>query len=173
MGGVIAQRFAIDFPEQTRALVLISTSSEVGPAARDAWQARAALVEREGLAAALTSGPALSYSQAYREQQAEAIEIATRSTVASNDPRSYAAACRAVAAYSFTAELRTISCPTLILQGLSDELTPPGGSVIMARAIPNAQIEFIADCGHAIPTEQPSLTVQHLDAFLQALPPAK
>ena len=170
MGGVIAQRFALDFPEMTRALILISTSSEVGPAARDAWRARAALVEREGLAAALTPGPALSYSQAYREGHAETIEAAIGTTVASNDPSSYAAACRAVADYTFTAELSAISCPALILQGLSDELTPPGGSVIMARAIPGARMEFIADCGHAIPTEQPEMTFQHLKAFLQALP---
>lgn len=170
MGGVIAQRFALDFPETTRGLILISTSSEVGPSARDAWDARADLVEREGMAAGLTPGPALSYSSAYREAHAEAIEAAIRATVASNDPRCYAAACRAVSAYHYTAELQTISCPTLILQGLSDELTPPGGSVIMSRAIPEARIEFIADCGHAIPTEQPEMTFQQLDAFMRALP---
>ncbi|MEE8422221.1 MAG: alpha/beta hydrolase, partial [Dehalococcoidia bacterium] len=37
MGGAIAQRFAIDHPRQTDALLLLSTSSRVGAAAEEHW----------------------------------------------------------------------------------------------------------------------------------------
>jgi len=48
MGGAIAQRFAIDYPDQTTALLLLSTSSRVGAAATDHWRAQADETEKNG-----------------------------------------------------------------------------------------------------------------------------
>ena len=48
MGGVIAQRFAIDHPRQTDALLLLSTSSRVGPAAEEHWLKQADETEARG-----------------------------------------------------------------------------------------------------------------------------
>ena len=48
MGGAIAQRFAIDNPDQTAALLLLSTSSRVGAAATDHWRAQADETEKKG-----------------------------------------------------------------------------------------------------------------------------
>ncbi len=48
MGGAISQRFAIDYPEQTTALLLLSTSSRVGAAATDHWRSQADETERKG-----------------------------------------------------------------------------------------------------------------------------
>lgn len=169
LGGVVSQRFALDFPDQTRGLILISTSSEVGVAAGAAWQERARLVEAEGMLAAVGDGPSLSYSRGYREAHAGEIAAAATETAARNDPRDYAAACRAVSGYNFTAELSRIACPTLILQGLEDELTPPGGSVIMSRRIPNARLELIERCGHGIPGEQPAELLRLIEEFLASL----
>ncbi len=171
MGGVIAQRFALDYPERTQALVPISTSSMVGEAAAASWLARADEVERVGLARVFeaSGGPALSYAPSFRASHAEEIAEAAALTAESNDPRSYAAACRAVARYDYTDELAAVRCPTLILQGLEDRLTPPGGSVIMSRQIRGSRLELIEDCGHGIPTEKPERTAELLSELLQSL----
>lgn len=167
MGGVIAQRFALDFASRTRALILISTSSEVNERATAGWNARADLIERDGLGPALTpTGPSLSYGKAYRQTHADAIAEAARLTIERNDAACYAAACRAVSDIDYTADLTTIACPTLILQGLEDALTPPGGSVIMSRRIPNARLIMLENCGHGIPTEQPDEFHAATEAFL-------
>ncbi|MCE2557174.1 MAG: alpha/beta fold hydrolase [Acidobacteria bacterium] len=167
MGGVVSQRFALDFPDRTRALILISTSSEVNERATAGWNARADLIARDGLAKALTpTGPALSYGKEYRERHADDIAEAARLTIERNDAACYAAACRAVSDIDYTADLATISCPTLILQGLEDALTPPGGSVIMSRRIPDARLVMLEHCGHGIPTERPDEFHAEVGAFL-------
>lgn len=48
MGGVIAQRVALDAPHLALALVLVATSSRVGKAARAAYEQAAALSEQRG-----------------------------------------------------------------------------------------------------------------------------
>lgn len=170
MGGVISQRFVLDFPARTRALILISTSSEVNDFAEAGWNARADTIEREGLAKALApTGPAISYGKEYRERHADEILKAAYLTIERNDPACYAAACRAVSNIDYTADLETITCPTLILQGLEDAVTPPGGSVIMSRRIQGSRVVMLEDCGHWIPTERPDEFHAEVDAFLGAL----
>lgn len=142
MGGVLAQRFTLDYPDMVEALILASTSSEVGERATRAWEAQAEQLEREG--------------------QGQPDEL-TRAGIR---------AIRAIARYNFTPELSRIRCPTLILQGENDTLTPPGGSVIMHRNIPGSQLVFL-QCGHAIPSEQPQLFVQHVLGFLKRVEEGK
>ncbi len=154
MGGVIAQRLALDYPHRVRSLVLVSTSSEVGEAAVAAWQRLAHLIERDGFDAR-TADAARAFSPGFAARHPQVVaELGRRN--ARNDPRAYAATARAVSDYNWTAELQRISVPTLILQGLADQLTPPGGSVKMSRALPHARLLMLADTGHNLPLEQPA-----------------
>jgi pimeloyl-ACP methyl ester carboxylesterase len=51
--------------------------------------------------------------------------------------------------------LKEIRCPTLILCGKQDTLTPPVLHEEMASAIKNAKLVIIEDCGHLSTIEQP------------------
>lgn len=62
---------------------------------------------------------------------------------------------RAVAAYRMDEDLKRITAPTLILVGDADPQTPPGGSVIMARCIPHAELEIFPGIGHSIYRDEP------------------
>jgi pimeloyl-ACP methyl ester carboxylesterase len=53
------------------------------------------------------------------------------------------------------ADLAGIRCPTLVLVGEHDQLTPPELSEEMAAAIPGARLVIVPDCGHASTLEQP------------------
>ncbi len=164
MGGVIAQRFALDFPARLRSLVLVSTSSEVGARAAAHWQRLADRVERDGFDAR-TSDAARSFSAAFAAAHPEVVRTMTEQNTA-NDPKAYAAAARGVSDYHWTAELARIGTPTLILQGLEDQLTPPGGSVKMSRVLRNARLLLIPEVGHNLPLEQPLLFRTALLAFV-------
>lgn len=167
MGGVIAQRLALDFPTRVRSLVLVSTSSEVGPQGMANWQRLADSIERRGFGSGARDA-SRSFSPGYAAAHPEIVAAAGEQT-ARNDPHAYAAAARAMSDYHWTAELPRIRVPVLILQGLADQLTPPGGSVKMHRQLPAARLLMIPDTGHSLPIEQPAVFTAALVGFTGGL----
>ena len=51
--------------------------------------------------------------------------------------------------------LSKIACPTLVLCGRLDSLTPPSLHEEMASAIPDAKLVIVENCGHLAPLERP------------------
>jgi pimeloyl-ACP methyl ester carboxylesterase len=51
--------------------------------------------------------------------------------------------------------LPSIACPTLVISGLQDRVTPPPLQVEIAAGIPGARLESLDVCGHLAPLEQP------------------
>jgi len=67
------------------------------------------------------------------------------------------------------ADLPRIDCPTLVLCGQDDVLTPPDAHLEMADAIgANATLVGVPDCGHMSPLEQPGAVTQALLTWLEA-----
>jgi pimeloyl-ACP methyl ester carboxylesterase len=64
--------------------------------------------------------------------------------------------------------LAAIRCPTLVLVGEQDGLTPPERAAEIAQGIPNSRLVTLADCGHASAAEQPEKVTQALVEFLRA-----
>jgi pimeloyl-ACP methyl ester carboxylesterase len=63
--------------------------------------------------------------------------------------------------------LASINCPSLILCGDQDALTPPDLHHEMAQLIPNATLNIVEDCGHLAPLERPQTTTAALKAWLE------
>jgi len=164
MGGVVAQRLALDFPARVRSLVLMSTSSEVGEKSVAMWQWLADLIEREGFDAR-TADASRAFSPRFAAAHPDVVADLGRRNAA-NDPRAYAATARAVSDYNWTDALRCVTAPTLILQGLEDQLTPPGGSVKMSRVLRRSRLLMIPEAGHNLSLEQPTLFHDTVLAFL-------
>lgn len=64
--------------------------------------------------------------------------------------------------------LSEITCPTLVLCGRQDALTPPELSEEIARLIPGARLALIDDCGHLATMERPDEVNAELRAWLAA-----
>jgi pimeloyl-ACP methyl ester carboxylesterase len=163
-GGVVSQRFALDFPERTESLLLASTSSEVGEKAARAWGRLADMVEREGFGPERDPDPR-GFSPGFAAAHPEVVRELARRTRRS-DPAAYAATARAFGRYNWTAALGAVTAPTLILQGLDDQMTPPGGAVILARGIPHSRLLMLPGAGHNLPLEMPALLATAALAFL-------
>lgn len=52
--------------------------------------------------------------------------------------------------------LATIACPTLVICGQDDLITPPELAAEMADGIAKARLEIIAECGHLATLDQPA-----------------
>ena len=62
--------------------------------------------------------------------------------------------------------LPSIACPTLVLVGREDALTPVELSLEIAAGIPGAKLEIIPDCGHLSTMEQPEAVNRALRKWL-------
>ena len=62
--------------------------------------------------------------------------------------------------------LPAIACPTLVLAGREDQVTPMELQLEMAQAIPDATLVLIPRCGHLAPLERPDAVTRQLLAWL-------
>jgi pimeloyl-ACP methyl ester carboxylesterase len=64
--------------------------------------------------------------------------------------------------------LPRIACPTLVLAGREDAITPPELQIEMAQAIPQATLVLLPGCGHLAPLERPEAVTRQLLAWLES-----
>jgi pimeloyl-ACP methyl ester carboxylesterase len=62
--------------------------------------------------------------------------------------------------------LAAIDCPTLVLVGAQDELTPPERAAEIAQGIRGARLVTVPECGHLSPLEQPQAVTRALLEWL-------
>jgi pimeloyl-ACP methyl ester carboxylesterase len=63
--------------------------------------------------------------------------------------------------------LGKVACPSLVICGRQDQLTPPEVSRDMAGFIPAAKLVIVEECGHLAPLEQPQAVSALLRYWLQ------
>ena len=66
-------------------------------------------------------------------------------------------------------ELNQVTQPTLLIWGKNDTVTPPFVGEEFKKLIPNSELHFIENCGHAPMMEVPEEFNKILDSFLQKL----
>jgi pimeloyl-ACP methyl ester carboxylesterase len=65
--------------------------------------------------------------------------------------------------------LSSIKCPTLVIVGSEDELTPPGESKQLAAGIDDAALEMIDSAGHLSNVEAPAQFNRAVRSFLETV----
>jgi pimeloyl-ACP methyl ester carboxylesterase len=62
--------------------------------------------------------------------------------------------------------LASIDCPTLVLVGAQDELTPPHLAAEIAAGIKGARLVTVPECGHMSTMERPEAVTEELVAWM-------
>lgn len=149
-GGVLVQRFALDYPERCAAIVIDSSSSEVNVLASENWYMRGE-VARLGYEQAVG---ARAMEAAFEGHATVSDSMSAASSVQSAHLDSFVAQARATASLReqpLTGELHRIACPALIVGGGQDTVAGAAGSVIIARNIgENARLQVFQDAGHGV-----------------------
>ncbi|HYC01321.1 MAG TPA: alpha/beta fold hydrolase [Candidatus Limnocylindrales bacterium] len=167
LGGVLVQELMVRHGHLLAGAVLVSTSSRLNATASRNWKKLADMVEAKGLSTSPES-QARSFSESFAAAHPEVL-AAHAALAATADPRVYAEQARAASEYDYTDALATVSIPTLVVQGLADRLTPPGGSVLLQRALPASRLEMIEGAGHNLPVEMPERFARLVLDFIDEL----
>jgi pimeloyl-ACP methyl ester carboxylesterase len=167
MGGYIAFQFWRKFAARLRGLILCDTKAAAdtreGAAGRRATAER---VLREGPAPLAEAMLPKILAESTRQQCPHLVEQ-LRNVIAAGNPQGIAAAARGMAERpDMTAALGQIRCPTLVIAGQQDVLSPPAEMRGLAGAIPGAKFVEIPAAGHMSPLENPVAVSMAIREFL-------
>ena len=149
MGGMIAQHFAIDYPEKVNKLILTVTSARPNPVLVESVEEWVALAKSGDHGAFMASNLRRIYSAEYYRKNRWTIPLVGRIT----KPKSYArffVQAQACLTHNAFEELRRIQAPTLVVGGEQDRCLGPEPSREIAAQIPGAQLRMYAHWGHGL-----------------------
>lgn len=171
MGGYVSFAFYRRYPERVVALILADTRADADSEEGRRGRAElAAVAEKEGSAAVAERLLPKLLGASTHARQPQVVEAA-RKMIQSTSPAGIVRALAGMAARpDSSALLPLIQCPTLIVVGEEDTLTPPSESEAMAAAIPGARLEKLVGAGHLSNLEQPIPFNSALHDFLSRVP---
>lgn len=167
MGGYIALRAVERNPERVMGLVLCDTKSDAdGNEAKIKRANGIKFVQANGMKYYAQDYVKIVFAPASFDAHPEAIK-SIQSIVERTAPTSIFGTLMALAARTDTTpNLPNIKCPTLILVGEKDTLTPVAASQSMKEKIPGSEIAIIPGAGHISNMEHPVEFNKHLSAFV-------
>jgi pimeloyl-ACP methyl ester carboxylesterase len=173
MGGMIAQELALNHPSRVRSLILGCTAcggTQVVPAAKAvgvALNARSTMTREEAM---WVMAPYIFDAGTPRERVAEDIAVRLQARVTNEG---YFAQLAGIRAWRGTYNrLSTLTMPTLVIHGETDQLVPPENGRIIAKAIPHARLVMLPHASHIFFTDQLEASTRALLSFLEASTPA-
>jgi pimeloyl-ACP methyl ester carboxylesterase len=166
MGGMIAQEFALAYPERVKSLILGCTAAggpEAIPAEPEvllALGARALMTPEEGVEAMV---PFIYDESTSRQRMNEDLEIRRRTFPT---PESFVAQVAGIMEFEAYSRLHRLSVPTLVIHGETDRLVPPGNAELIAKRIPGARLVMIKNASHLFITDQEEESHKAILGFL-------
>lgn len=170
MGGYAAFAFLRKYAQRVAGLILADTRPGAdGPEAQANRENVARIAETQGTAAIADLQVPRILSEYTRQHHPE-VELRVRQMIDAATAQGIAAASRGMGQRADSTDLLAgITCPTLVIVGEQDILTPPDVAQEYAAQIPSAQCVVIQNAGHLSNLEQPEAFLQAVRGFLGSL----
>jgi pimeloyl-ACP methyl ester carboxylesterase len=166
MGGMIAQEFALQYPQRVRSLILGCTAPGGPHAVRAEAEATQVLMNRGNMTreeAARAAQPFI-YHPSTPQERIEEDMVVRRPWFP--HPAAYTAQLQGILAWESYSRLSNITAPTLVIHGESDRLVPAGNGKLIAETIPGAKLVMLACASHIFTTDQPEAAQGAILEFL-------
>jgi pimeloyl-ACP methyl ester carboxylesterase len=167
MGGYVTLAMFRHAPRYFRGMILADTRAEADTPEGVAGRKRMLDLIRDKAAPGVADEmiPKL-LGESTRRNRPEVAER-VRSLITSSSPEAIAGAVRALMTRPDSTELLpSIHCPTLVLVGAEDTLTPPALSDVLHRGVSGSELAVIPAAGHLSNLEQPGAFNAAVAAFL-------
>jgi 3-oxoadipate enol-lactonase len=166
MGTIVAAHFAAAEPNAVKSLALFGPLLAPPEQARTSIRARAAKARQEGMRGIADALLQSSISSESRLKRLAAVAF-VRESLMGQDPDGYARSCEALADMQ-AADTTRITCPTLLVTGEEDVVSPPQTVRMMGQKISGSRVEVLRGCGHWTPIEKPDECIELLTQFYSA-----
>lgn len=168
LGGMIARRFAIDYPDRVGALAILHSAHDRSPVEREAVRARVRQAREEGPAATADAALERWFTPEFRTARPHVVSQVRRWILA-NDPAIYPDIYEVLAEgdSEIRSDIGRITCPTLVMTGDDDRGNSPEMARAMAAGIPNARVVVLPGLRHMALAESPQAFNPPLVTFLR------
>jgi len=167
MGGMIAQEFALQYPNRVRSLILGCTAPGGPHAVQAEPEALQILIRRDLTPEQLKEAiiPFIYDAGTPRERIDEDMAIRMKWYPT---PQGYTGQLQGIFGWEAYSRISQISVPTLVVHGETDRLIPSGNAKLIAERIPGAKLVLIPHASHIFETDQPGAAHQAILEFLAA-----
>lgn len=165
IGAMVAMHAAATHGERLQALVVSHALARL-PAPPDGWDARTAMVLRDGMVPVAWRMVERQFAPAFRATRDPIIDT-VHAACALMDPHGYASASAVLRDADLRPLLPSITVPALVVAGRLDPMLPIEGVRAIADAIPGARFLGL-DCGHLSPVELPEDFAREVGDFITA-----
>jgi pimeloyl-ACP methyl ester carboxylesterase len=168
MGGMIAQEFALQYPERVHSLILCCTAAG-GPHAVQADSEVLRALFRVGLSPEefLEFANPFIYDSSTPRERIEEDMVLRRKWYPRE--RGYLGQLQGILAWEAYSRLPQIAAPTLVIHGEADRLIPPANGALIANRIPGTKLVTIPNACHVLTTDQPAAVHQEVLEFLRSV----
>jgi pimeloyl-ACP methyl ester carboxylesterase len=166
LGGLIAQKYAIENPTKLERLVLISTVAARTPEERERVKKRADQIDREGIGAVVAAAEDRWFTPKFKAANPERVAARLKQLLA-NDHQSYAAGYRVFAEADEGLQFDRIAVPTLIMTGEDDPGSSPRMAHLLHDNIQGSELHILPELRHSVLLEAPHTIAALLVAFMQ------
>ena len=163
LGGMISQNFVLKYPENVDKLILITTNCGMPSADGIEMLKKTQIQDLEELKSnpekSFFNQARILYHQSFRKEMEQdpkkvfhgifsAESLINERLIDMPRPQDLSNIAEAIKNHETVDRLHEIKCPTLLIAGTHDRLTPKSSSEIMNQKIPNSTLKVIERAGH-------------------------
>ncbi len=169
-GGIVAMKYALAYPETVRGLVVMSTFGELTAQLSRLGACLYQGLTQVGLPYLQDLLLPMNFSSQWLARNEAAIPALKRRGYAGNDLYAVQNLMESFTHFApFAEELPGITCPTLIVNGEFDFLTPRESHEALRQRIANSRLMIIQHAYHAFTLEFPEITMRVIKHFIDSV----